>query len=450
MSTPQLPGVDSAIGKATLAHVTRRLLPFLLICYAIAFIDRTNISVASLTMNKDLGLSDVAFGLGAGIFFLGYTIFEVPSNILLARIGARIWIARIMLTWGVITSLMMFSTDATSFFVFRLLLGIAEAGFYPGVIYFLSTWFPMQARGKAFSLFQIGGPIALVIGSPLAGSLLQLNGVAGLDGWQWVFLVTGIPAVIAGTIFFLFMTDRPTQAKWLPAEQREWLVATMDKERLDSGEHGHSFKTAMKHPIVWLVSAVNFLIILSLYGVSLWLPRIIKNFTGAGDLLTSFLSAIPYIAAVIAVLLVARSSDRRRERHLHVAIPALTGAVALALTGVVAQQPWLALVALSVASAGIYAAIPPMWGLPTAVLGGSAAAAAIGTISAIGNVGGFVGPYVAGLINGATGQPLASLVAMAISLALAGILVLLMRSRTLHSATTPNEASAAQIPTPKP
>jgi predicted MFS family arabinose efflux permease len=215
----------------------------------------------------------------------------------------------------------------------------------------------------------------------------------------------------------------------LQPEQREWLVATMEKERLDTSEHGHSFRTAMKHPIVWLVSALNFLIILSLYGVSLWLPRIIKNFTGAGDLLTSFLSAIPYVAAVVAVILVARSSDKRRERHLHVAIPALTGAIALALTGAVAQQPWLALVALSLASAGIYAAIPPMWGLPTAVLGGSAAAAAIGTISAIGNVGGFVGPYVAGLINQATGQPLSSLLAMALSLALAGVLVLVMRSR---------------------
>jgi predicted MFS family arabinose efflux permease len=213
----------------------------------------------------------------------------------------------------------------------------------------------------------------------------------------------------------------------------------MEKEHLESGQHGHSFKTAMKHPIVWLVSAINFLIILSLYGVSLWLPRIIKNFTGAGDLLTSFLSAIPYIAAVIAVVLVARSSDRHRERHLHVAIPALVGAVALALTGVVAQQPLLALVALSLASAGIYAAIPPMWGLPTAVLGGSAAAAAIGTISAIGNVGGFVGPYVAGLINGATGQPLASLIAMAISLALAGILALIMRKNAAGKRGTPSE-----------
>jgi MFS transporter, ACS family, tartrate transporter len=224
----------------------------------------------------------------------------------------------------------------------------------------------------------------------------------------------------------------------------------MEKERLDSGEHGHSFKTAMKHPIVWLVSAVNFLIILSLYGVSLWLPRIIKNFTGAGDLLTSFLSAIPYVAAVIAVLLVARSSDRRRERHLHVAVPALVGAVALALTGAVAEQPGMALVALSLASAGIYAAIPPMWGLPTAVLGGSAAAAAIGTISAIGNVGGFVGPYVAGLINGATGQPLASLLAMAVSLAAAGILVLIMRSRVTGKDVAARDAQPETIQTPTP
>lgn len=425
---PVLSAPDSPMGKAVLSRVTRRLLPFLLVCYAIAFIDRTNISIASLTMNQDIGLSDAAFGLGAGIFFLGYTIFEVPSNMILAKIGARVWIARIMVTWGIVTVLMMFVTDPTSFYIGRFLLGVAEAGFYPGVIYFLSTWFPTESRGKAFSLFQIGGPIALMIGSPLAGSLLLLDGVMNLHGWQWVFVATGVPAVIAGVIFFLYMTDKPEHAKWLRDDQREWLVATMHHENtITGGSHSHSFKAAMKHPIVWLVSAVNFLIILSLYGVSLWLPRIIKNFAGTTNLLTSFLSAIPYVAAVVAVLLVARHSDKMRERHLHVAVPCFAGAAALSVTGLVSGQPVLALIALSLASAGIYAAIPPMWGLPTAVLGGPAAAAAIGLISAIGNVGGFVGPSIAGFITETTGTPISSLLAMGGSLALAGLLVLGMR-----------------------
>lgn len=430
---PTHPAPNSPLGKAVLSRVTRRLLPFLLVCYAIAFIDRTNISIASLTMNEDIGLSDAAFGLGAGIFFIGYTVFEVPSNMILAKIGARLWIARIMVTWGIVTILMMFVSDATSFYIGRFFLGVAEAGFYPGVIYFLSTWFPAESRGRAFSLFQIGGPIALMIGSPLAGSLLQLDGIMNLAGWQWVFVATGVPAIVAGVIFFLFMTDKPQDAKWLTSEQREWLVTTMQHEQAASGSHSHSFRAAMKHPIVWLVSAVNFLIILSLYGVSLWLPRIIKNFAGTSNLLTSFLSAIPYVAAVVAVLLVARHSDKMRERHLHVAVPCLAGAAALAVTGLVAQQPVLALVALSLASAGIYAAIPPMWGLPTAVLGGPAAAAAIGLISAIGNVGGFVGPSIAGYITQTTGQPIASLLAMGGSLALAGVLVLVMRWHTARS-----------------
>jgi MFS transporter, ACS family, tartrate transporter len=425
----ELQAPDSDFGKAVLSRVARRLLPLILICYVIAFIDRTNISIASLTMNQDIGLSDAAFGLGAGVFFIGYSVFEVPSNVLLAKLGARVWITRIMISWGIVTVLMMFVRDPVTFYLGRFLLGAAEAGFYPGMIYFLSTWFPAAARGRAFSLFQIGGPIGLIVGSPLAGSLLQLDGVLDLAGWQWVFIATGVPAVVAGVAFWLHMTDKPQDAAWLPEQQREWLVATMAAEQVTAGAHTHSFLGAMRHPIVWLISAVNFFIIVSLYGVSLWLPRIVQGFAGSSDFVTSLLSAVPYVAVVVAVLLVARHSDRTRERHLHVAVPCLVGAVALACTGLVTSYPALALAVLALASAGIYSAIPPMWGLPTAVLGGPAAAAAIGLISAIGNVGGFVGPSIAGFIIELTGEPASSLAAMGASLALAGLLVLALRWR---------------------
>lgn len=423
--TTESPLAEGSVGHSTVKLITARLLPLLLICYAIAFIDRTNISVASLTMNADIGLSDAAFGLGAGLFFITYTVFEVPSNIILARIGARVWISRIMVTWGLVTIGMMFVEGPTSFYIGRMILGAAEAGFYPGVIYYLSTWFPSAVRSRAISLFQIGGPLALVFGSPLAGSLLNLDGRAGLAGWQWVFLITGIPAIVAGVIVFLKLTDRPAQATWLPEANRTWLVETMAKE--SQPEHGHLLRLVLSKPVVWVVAGINFFIILSLYGVSLWLPRIVQSLTGSGNFAASSLSAIPYLVAVIAVVLVARDSDRRPERAFHVAIPCAVGAAGFLVAGLVSGHPTVSLGALCLASAGIYSAIPPMWGMTTKVLSGSVAAAAIGIISAIGNVGGFVGPYLAGLINQATGNATTSLVALSGSLLIAAALVLVVR-----------------------
>jgi ACS family tartrate transporter-like MFS transporter len=439
MSTPSV----SVLGNQTLKRVTTRLIPLLLICYAIAFIDRTNISIASLTMNADIGLSDAAFGLGAGIFFVGYTIFEIPSNIILARVGARMWIARIMVSWGIVTILMMFVHNEWTFYAGRLLLGICEAGFYPGVIYFLTLWFPAAARGRAFSLFQIGGPIALVVGSPLAGSLLNLDGLAGLAGWQWVFLVTGIPAIVFGAIVFFYLTDKPADADWLEPAQRTWLTTTMDAEH--AGDHGgHVLKGALRTPLVWIVSGINFFTILSLYGVSLWLPRIVKALTGQTNFITSVITAIPYVFAVVAVILVARSSDRRKERYFHVMIPCFAGAVGLVASGLIGGAPILSLAALSLASAGIYSAIPPMWGMTTGVISGPVAAAAIGVISCIGNMGGFFGPYVAGLINEFTGNTVSSLLAMALSLFIAGLLVLVAR-RSIRRGAVDNHSEIRPV-----
>lgn len=424
------------IRRATIAKVTRRTLPFLMLCFFIAFVDRVNVSVASLQMNDDLGLSDAAFGLGAGIFFIGYVLFEVPSNLVLDKVGARRWIARIMITWGLVTIAMMFVVGPKSFYAVRFLLGVAEAGFYPGVIYYLSQWFPAQERGRGFSLFQTAAPIALAIGSPLAGALLHLDGSLGLEGWQWVFLVTGIPAVVVGAITFFYLTDKPADATWLTAEERTWLGTTMDEERELYGS-GHSLRGALRNKFVWLLSAVYFLIVMSLYGVTFWLPKTVKDITGSGDFVTSLLAAIPWVAAAVAIVLVARHSDRTGERRFHVAIPCFAGAVGLALTALTLGQPVFALAALALTAAGIQSGIPPFWGLPTAFLSGTAAAGAIALINSLGNIGGFTGPYIAGLINDATGSDKGALWMLCATLASAGALVLVTRRLAAKEAGAP-------------
>jgi ACS family tartrate transporter-like MFS transporter len=435
---------SSTLERSTLRTAMVRLLPFLLICYAIAFIDRTNISVASLQMNPDLGISDAAYGLGAGVFFLTYTLLEVPSNRILARVGARWWIARIMVSWGIVTILMAFVVDEWTFYLGRLLLGACEAGFYPGVIYFLTRWFPRAARGRAFSLFQIGGPIALMIGSPLAGSLLELDGNLGLAGWQWVFIVTGVPAIVAGLIVFVYLVDSPKSAKWLSAEQQNWLTATLAEEGDDGSHANGSMKGAFRSKIVWMTCAVNFFIIMSLYGVSMWLPRTIQSLTAADNLTVSFMSAIPYVGAVIATVVMSRIGDRTGRPHRITLVATLVGGLGLIVAAATSQAPVLSLIGICIASAGIYAAIPSMWSMSTARMPVMLAATSIGFISAIGNVGGFVGPYVGGLANTATGTPAATLVIMGVSLVVAAAFtVAASRTKTVVTRETASAAAPA-------
>jgi ACS family tartrate transporter-like MFS transporter len=429
-----------AVEQATIGKVTRRLLPFLMLCFFIAFVDRVNISVAALQMNEDLGLSEAAFGLGAGIFFLGYVLFEIPSNLILDRVGARLWIARIMVTWGLITVAMMFVAGPVSFYVLRFLLGVAEAGFYPGVILYLTYWFPAAARGRGFSLFQTAVPISLAIGTPTAGALLALDGLAGLQGWQWIFLATGIPAVAVGIVVFFYLTDAPEHAEWLAPEERTWLSEKMraEREQLRSGGH-NNLGAAFSNPLVWLLSLIYFAIVMSFYGVTFWLPQIVQDFSGAGDFVVSLLSAIPWVAAGISIFFVARHSDRTGERRWHVAVPCFVGAVGLVLSASLGQ-PLLALLALAITAAGIQSGVPPFWGLPTAFLSGTAAAAAIALINSLGNIGGFTGPYLAGLINESTGSNSGALFMLALVLASAGLLVLLTRRKRSPDQQAPIEA----------
>ena len=415
------------IERATMARVTWRLLPFLLLLYIISWLDRVNVGFAKLQMNADLGISDTAYGLGAGIFFIGYGLFEIPSNLLLARFGARIWIARIMITWGLISAGMMFVQGPYSFYVLRFLLGVAEAGFLPGIIYYLSQWFPRAQRANAVSWFMIGIPLSIVFGGPLSGWLLGFDGHLGLHGWQWMFLLEGLPAVILGFVVLGFLTDKPADARWLTPEQRDWLTRHIAAEHTEAhARHGVGLRQAMLHPTVWLLALIMFCCQTGSYGLTLWVPTIVKGLSGFTNLEVGFFSAIPYIAAAVGMILIGRSSDRSGERFMHIAIPSVIGAFGFVATGLI-TAPVGAMIALSVAAVGDYGTRGPFWALPGKFLVGSAAAGAIALINSMGAFGGFVGPYAVGYLKEATGSFTAPLFLLAGILFAGAVLTLALR-----------------------
>ena len=300
--------------RVTMRRVAWRLLPFLLLLYIISWLDRVNVGFAKLQMSGDLGLSETVYGIGAGIFFIGYGLCEVPSNLLLVRYGARIWIARIMITWGLISAAMMFVQGTNSFYVLRFLLGVAEAGFLPGIIFYLGQWFPREQRAKAVSWFMIGIPLSVVFGGPLSGWLLGFEGHLGLHGWQWMYLAEGLPAVILGFVVLGFLTDKPADARWLTAEQRTWLAERIESENAAAKtRHGLGLGAALTHPTVWLLALIMFCCQTGSYGLTLWVPTIVKNLSGFTNLEVGFFSAIPYIAAALGMVLIGRSSDRTRR-----------------------------------------------------------------------------------------------------------------------------------------
>jgi ACS family tartrate transporter-like MFS transporter len=403
--------------KATMRKVSLRLIPFLFVLYVVAYLDRINVGFAQLQMKGALGFSDSVYGLGAGIFFVGYFLFEVPSNLILVRTGARVWIARIMITWGLISSAMAIVETPAAFYALRFLLGVAEAGFFPGVIYYMSQWFPAAERASAISRFMTAAAVSGIIGGPLSGALFMFDGAAGLAGWQWIFVAEGIPSVVLGVAVLFFLTDRPEQAKWLSPAEQEFLGAKMRAEADHIARVGHvSLRQALLHPTVWRLSLLSFTLLVGLYSISFWLPQIVKSFSRLDNVEVAFISAIPYVAATVAMVMVGAHSDRTRERCLHVAGAALLGAVGLAMSAFV-QSPVPGLIALSVAAMGIFSAIPVFWSLPTAFLSGTAAAGAIALINSLGNLGGFVGPYLIGRVRDVTGSFTGSL------LIIAGLLV---------------------------
>ena len=414
--------------RTTMARVTWRLLPFLLLLYIISWLDRVNVGFAKLQMNTDLGLSETAYGFGAGIFFMAYAACEIPSNLLLVRFGARVWIARIMITWGLISAGMMFVQGTTSFYVLRFLLGAAEAGFLPGIIYYLSHWFPREHRARAVSWFMIGIPLSLVFGGPLSGWLMQdLDEYLGLHGWQWMFLLEGIPAVLLGFVVLGFLTEKPADARWLSTEQRTWLTERIASEHHEAHtRHGLNLRAALTHPTVWLLAVVMFCCQTGSYGLSFWVPSIVKGLTGYSEFGVGMSTAIPYIAAALAMVFVGMSSDRTGERFLHVAIPSLIGAAGFLAVGYM-QSPVLALVALSIAAAGDYCTRGPFWALPGKFLAGSAAAGAIALINSMGAAGGFFGPLAVGWLKDETKNFLAPMILLSAILVVGAALTLVLK-----------------------
>jgi MFS transporter, ACS family, tartrate transporter len=411
--------------QAVLKRVSRRYLWFLMLCLMINFVDRTNIGFAALTMNKDIGLSSSVFGFGAGIFFWGYFLFEVPSNLALDKFGARLWIARVMISWGIVSGAMAFVQGPVSFYSLRFLLGVAEAGFFPGIILYLTYWFPARQRAAVTALFMAAAPLSTVLGSPVSGALLGMDGLLGLKGWQWLFLLEAVPAVLLGLVVLAYMTDRPEQAKWLADDERAWLVRTMNVELTSKAAvASHSIWRGLADIRVLALALVYFGTSAGLYTLGVWAPQIIKQF-GLSSLEVGFLNAVPATIAVIVMIWWARHSDRTGERTWHVVLACLLAAVGLALAGM-ASGVVAVLAALTLVNIGISSSKPPLWSMPTMFLSGSAAAAGIATINSIGNLGGFVGPAVIGWIKDRTGSFAGGLYFVAALLVLSAVLTLLL------------------------
>jgi D-galactonate transporter len=406
------------------AKVTLRLLPFLFICYVAAYLDRVNVGFAKLNMLSDLQFSETVYGLGAGIFFIGYFLFEVPSNIIMHRVGARVWIARIMITWSVLSAATMFVTTPTMFYVIRFLLGVAEAGFFPGIVLYLTYWFPASRRGRKNALFMIGIPIAGVVGGPLSGWIMNhFAGTHGWYGWQWLFLLEAIPSLILGVVTFFYLPNSIRASTWLAEDEKKILEENIAKE--SGGDKSHSIASVFTNPKVWLMAAIYFCCMMGLYGISFYLPTLVKA-SGVKDALdVGLLTAIPYTCGVIATMLVARSADRMRERRWHFAIASALGGLGLFLSTVYGDNVVLALMALSLGTAGMLSTMPVFWTYPSAILGGAAAAAGIGLINSVGNLAGFVSPSIVGWLKDVTGSTNAGMYFVAGALILGAVLALL-------------------------
>jgi D-galactonate transporter len=421
------PASDEAspvVEAAVFRKLTWRILPVLFICYFVAYLDRVNVSFAKLQMLSDLRMSDAVYGFGAGIFFLGYCLFEIPSNLILHRVGARIWIARIMLTWGALSIAMAWMGGETSFYVLRFLLGVAEAGFYPGVLLYLSQWFPASRRGCITALFMIGSPMSGIIGGPVSGFVMQnLGGVGGFASWQWLFIAEGLPALVMAAVVFLTLNDKVDEAAWLSPQERAVIRHALARDA--QAKTLVSFRSAFTSPRVWLLALVYFGISIASNTLGFWQPTIIKN-SGRSDSLTiGLLSAIPYLAALVAVLLAGRSADYFRERRWHVIVPMVATALGLFLCAPFKADIVPAMLALCLAAAGIVTTITMFWALPTAFLGGAAAAAGIALINSVGNLGGFVSPTVVGWLSARTQSLDSGLYATSGWLLMTALLVLL-------------------------
>jgi MFS transporter, ACS family, tartrate transporter len=396
-------GHKEPIERRTIAKVSWRLLPLVALAYCIAYIDRSNISFAALTMNKDLGFSAYIYGWGAGIFFFSYFLFEIPSNLILEKVGARIWIARIMITWGIISGLTAFVTGTTSFMVVRFLLGAAEAGFFPGMILYFTYWFPSEYRGRVISTLFIAQPVANAVASIASAAVLEMDGMLGLKGWQWIFIIEALPAVLLGFVVLKAMTDRPVLADWLAPEEKTWLQARIDGENRQVGSAGRlTLLRALSDPRVLALSIIYLMSVTANYGIVFFMPQIIKGI-GLTNMMTGLVSSIPYIIGTVGLIAWGWSSDRNKERRWHLIAASTVGALGLAFAAWSGASYW-ALIGMSAATVGIYGSRAAFWPMPSIFLTGTAAAGAIAMINAIGNLGGYFGPFIVGWIKDSSGK----------------------------------------------
>lgn len=416
------------IAERARRRITRRLMPFLFVLYVIAYLDRVNVGFAALQMKGDLGFTDDIIGIGAGIFFIGYVALEIPGSILCEKWTARGWIARIMVSWGILAMLTGFIHTKNHFYLIRSLLGAAEAGFFPGIIVYLSHWFRYQDRAKAVAFLMAAISISNIIGSPLSGWLMKHTWL-GLAGWRWMFIIEGAPAVILGIVTLFYLTDWPHQAKWLPEDERQWLIGELEKEKQEKqAKHSLGILQALRHREVILLTLAYFFMVTAVYGLNFWLPSIVKKLSGSSIMNVSLITALPYCVALISILFMGWHSDKTKERRWHTALAMMTTSLGLLLSVVAGNYTVLAVSMFCLAAAGTAGYLPGFWALPTSFLTGTAAAASIGLINSFGNLGGFVGPYVVGYLSKKTGSYLGGVLYLSASALLASMLILSLRA----------------------
>lgn len=427
MPEGRTPGTDPL--ASALRAATWRLIPFMFVLYLVAYLDRVNVGFAQLQMKQALGLSDAVYGFGAGLFFIGYFLFELPSNLILERVGPRRWMARIMITWGLLSSAMMFVQGERSFYTLRVLLGLAEAGFFPGMILYLTYWFPARERATAVARFMTAISLSLVVGGPLSGAIMEgLHGANGWQGWQWLFLLEGAPAVLLGGAVLALLPDRPADVRWLDAEEKAALAAAL----AGGGPHreAHTLRDALRDGRVWLLALIYFIFAMGLYGLTLWVPQIIKDVAGGSALRVGLLSAIPYLLAAGCMLLWGRFADRSGRPRLNLVLPTLVAAFGLgAAAALLGGGPVPTLCALSLGVMGLFSSFGPFWATASSFLRGTAAAGGIAVINSFGNLGGFASPWLVGLVKKQTGSFVGGIGAIAAALLLAALLIGAIASR---------------------
>lgn len=418
--------------NAVFRKVIRRIVPFLILCYVVSYLDRVNVGFAKLQMSEDLGFSEAAYGLGAGLFFIGYFLFEVPSNLMLQKVGARTWIARIMISWGVVSALFVFVNNEATFYVLRFLLGAAEAGFYPGVILYCTYWFPSARRARVIALFMSAIPVAGIFGNPLSGWIMDVfEGTGGWNGWQWLFLIEALPAIAVGVMTLFYLDNSVRDAKWLSDEEKSTIERALAEDTKHHSEHGKTWD-AFRDPKVWLMCLIYFFFVMGQYALTFWMPTFVQSTGIEGGFAIGALSAVPYLAALVAMNLFGRSADKRRERRWHLIIPSLMGAVGFSLAASWTGSTALSLVALSIAAAGVLTCAPLFWSLPTAFLSGTAAAAGLAVINSVGNLAGFVSPYMIGSLKDATDSTAVPMYVLALGLVIGAAAVLATKKSVVN------------------